>query len=185
MVATPTALLTADDLWSMPKDDRKRFELVRGELVERPMSNFESSDVAAGIVSALRVFAHPRGLGRVVGADGAYILTSDRRSVRVPDASFVAADRLPPPEERRHFLQLAPDLAVEVVSPSDTASGIEAKVRDYLDAGVRLIWVVHPPQRSVTVYTPDRHARLLDEHDTLDGGDVLPGFELKVADLFD
>jgi Uma2 family endonuclease len=178
-----TTLLTPDDLMALP-DDGSRYELIEGELVELPMSSFESSDIAVGIASALRNFAHPRGLGRVAGADGAYIVARDPYAVRSPDASFVRADRLPPPEERTRFLELAPDLAVEVVSPSDRADDVNDKVREYLDVGVKLIWVVHPRRRMVTVYTPDRVAHLLYEDDTLDGGDVLPGFQVPVADIF-
>ena len=182
-VAAQTPLMTDDDLLAMGSE-AKLHELVEGKLVHRSMASHESSDIAAGIVTALRVFAHSRKMGRVVGADGAYILKHDPHTVRVPDASFVQIDRLPPANERRRFLPLAPDLAVEVISPSDRASEVTAKVREYLDAGVRLIWVVHPEQRMVTVFTPDHLARLLYEDDTLEGGEVLPGFSIPVADLF-
>ncbi|HUG15529.1 MAG TPA: Uma2 family endonuclease [Thermomicrobiales bacterium] len=176
-------MLTADDLATMP-DDGFRYELDEGELVRLPLSSFNSSSIAATIVSALIVFARPHALGRVAGADGAYILTSDPATVRIPDVSFVRADRLPPKEQWGCFLALAPDLAVEVVSPSDTVADVLDKVREYLDAGVRLIWVVQPSKRMVTVYTQDRTARVLYEDDTLDGGDVLPDFRLPVADVF-
>jgi Uma2 family endonuclease len=186
MAAEPTTvtLLTADDLLAMPEDGN-RYELLRGELVSTPMSSYESSDIAMGIGSLLRAFAHPRKLGRVAGADGAFILARNPQTVRIPDASFVRMDRLPPPEQRRRFLELAPDLAVEVVSPSDSANDVQEKVREYLDYGVQLIWVVHPLQRTVTVYRPDRSARVLYEEDSLDGGDVLPGFEALVAVIFE
>jgi Uma2 family endonuclease len=186
MAAEPATapLLTADDLLAMP-DDGNRYALLRGELVSTPMSSYESSDIAMGIGSALRAFEHPRGLGRVAGADGAFILARDPYTVRIPDTSFVRIDRLPPVEERRRFLELAPDLAVEAVSPSDSANDVHEKVIEYLDYGVRLVWVVHPIQWTVTVYGPDRSARVLSVDDTLDGGDVLPGFTLPVADIFE
>jgi Uma2 family endonuclease len=92
---------------------------------------------------------------------------------------------MPPREERRRFLELAPDLAVEVVSPADSANDVHEKVLQYLDVGVRLVWVVHPIRRTVTVYTGDRNARVLDENDSLDGGEVLPGFTLSVAEIFE
>jgi Uma2 family endonuclease len=186
MAANPTTatLLTPDDLLAMPEDGN-RYELIRGELVSTPMSSYESSDIAAGIVTALRTFAHANRLGRVAGADGAFILVRDPYTVRIPDVSFVRIDRLPRREERRQFLQLAPDLAVEVISPSDSANDVQEKVREYLDHGVQLIWVVHPVQRTVTVYTADRNARVLYEDETLDGGDILPGFTLTVADIFE
>jgi Uma2 family endonuclease len=186
MAANPATatLLTADDLLAMPEDGN-RYELMRGELVSTPMSSYESSDIAAGIVTALRIFAHAGKLGRVAGADGAFILQRNPYTVRIPDVSFVRMDRLPPPEQRRRFLELAPDLAVEVVSPSDSANDVQEKVREYLDYGVQLIWVVHPLQRTVTVYRPDRSAHVLYDEDALDGGDVLPGFTLLVATIFE
>jgi Uma2 family endonuclease len=186
MVAEPTTarLLTADDLLTMPEDGY-RYELLRGKLVSTPMSSYESSDVAMGIGSILRVFAHANKLGRVAGADGAFILARDPYTVRIPDVSFVRIDRLPPIEQRRRFLELAPDLAVEVISPSDSANDVQEKVRLYLDSGVQLIWVVHPIQRTLTVYRPDRTAQVLYDEDMLDGGDVLPGFTIRVADVFE
>lgn len=176
-------LMTAEDLWSLP-DDGNRYEVVRGQLVCLPMSSYQSSTIAARIVIALGGFAHPAGLGVVAGADGAFILRRDPDTTRIPDVSFVRAGRLPPVEERDRFPELAPDLAVEVLSPSDRASETNDKVLDYLDAGVHIVWVVDPPRRTVAVYTPDSVAHILREHDTLDGGDALPGFRLPIADLF-
>jgi Uma2 family endonuclease len=183
MAAEPTTLLTPDDLLAMP-DDGYRYELVRGELVRLPMSSHQSSRIAIRIASRLEQFVGPRALGNVAGADGAFILMRDPYTVRIPDVSFVRAERLPPADAWEKFLELAPDLAVEVVSPSDSANDVQEKVREYLDAGVRLIWVVHPMQRTVTVYAADRTARLLYEDDTLDGGEVVPGFSIPVADVF-
>jgi Uma2 family endonuclease len=144
MAAEPTTatLLAPDDLLEMPEDGN-RFELLRGELMSTPMSSCESNDIAIGIGSVQRAFAHPRGSGRVADATGAFILACDPSTVRIADESFVRSDRLPPAEQRRKFLELAPDLAVEVVSPSDTASDVHEKVIEYLVAGVRRIWVVH------------------------------------------
>jgi Uma2 family endonuclease len=182
--STIATLLTADDLLAMP-DDGYRYELDKGKLVRLPMSSNESSDVAGGVLFALRGFAYPRKLGRVTGADGAYILNRDPYTVRIPDVAFVREERMPPREERRRFLELAPDIAVEVVSPSDSANEVHEKVLEYLDAGVQLVWVVHPIRRTVTVFSPDRVARVLDENATLDGGDILSGFTLAVSDIFE
>lgn len=186
MAAEPTTatLLTADDLLAMP-DDGYQYELVQGALVQLPMSSNESSDVAGGILSALRVFAYPQKLGRITGADGAFILSRDPYTVRIPDVAFVLEERMPPREARRRFLELAPDLAVEVVSPSDSANAVHERVLEYLAAGVQLVWVVHPIQRTVTVYSKDLIAHVLGEGDTLDAGDLLPGFSLAVADIFE
>lgn len=178
-----TTHLTADALLQMP-DDGHRYELDRGELVQVPMSSFNSSRIAVKISSALFAFVDTHGLGHVAGADGAYILSGNPDVVRVPDVSFVRAERMPPEEQWSRFLELAPDLAVEVISPSDTVRSSLDKVREYLDAGVQLVWVVQPSRRMVTVYYPDRTARLYYDDATLDGGDVLPGFTLPVADIF-
>lgn len=183
MASTQPKLMTAEDLWSMP-DDGHRYEVVRGELVCLPMSSYRSSTVAARIIIAVGSFALGAGLGEVAGADGAFILRRDPDTTRIPDVSFVRADRLPSMEERFQFLELAPDLAIEVLSPTDRTSATNDKVLDYLDAGVSIVWVVDPLRRTVTVYTPDGVGRLLREHDTLDGADVLPGFQLAIADLF-
>jgi Uma2 family endonuclease len=103
--------------------------------------------------------------------------------VLAPDIGFVRADRLPPRGERGPGVPLVPDLAVEVLSPSNTATEIGRKVRIYLDAGVRLVWVADPIDVSVTARTPDRSARVLPADDVLDGGEVLPGFAVRVGDL--
>jgi Uma2 family endonuclease len=100
-----------------------------------------------------------------------------------PDASFARADRLREVDED-HFIPLAPDLAVEVISPSDRTGYTRAKVSEYLHAGVRLLWLVDPRRRMVTVHTPDGAARVLRIEDELDGGDVLPGFRLPLTDVF-
>jgi len=183
MVSAQPQFITAEDLWSMP-DDGNRYELIRGELVRLPMSSMESSSIAMHIGSELRTFVRTSGLGLVMGADGAFILRRNPDTTRIPDVSFVSAERLPPVEERRRFPEMAPDLAVEVISPSDRTSETNRKVMDYLEAGVRLVWVVDPPVRTVAVHTPDRVVHILHEDDTLDGGDVLPGFTLPVANIF-
>ncbi|HEX5166832.1 MAG TPA: Uma2 family endonuclease [Thermomicrobiales bacterium] len=168
---------------AMP-DDGYRYELVRGELVRLPMSAHQSSRIAIRIANRIGPFVEAGNLGNIAGADGAYIFARDPYTVRIPDLSFVRAERLPPPDAWVKFLELAPDLAVEVVSPSDSANEIQDKVNEYLDVGVRLIWVVYPIQHTITVYSADRIGRVLTDADTLDGGDVLPGFSLPVAEIF-
>ena len=178
-----TAGITADDLERMELDDR-RVELIGGTLVEMTPTGERHSDVGAGFVARLWLHAVPSGLGRVYGADAGFVLFADPHLVRVPDAAFVRADRLPPDAERDRFLRLAPDLVVEVVSPSDRPAAVTAKAMLWLDAGTRLVWVVDPCARTVTAYGPDRSPLVLREGDVLDGGEVLPGFRLAVADLF-
>jgi Uma2 family endonuclease len=104
--------------------------------------------------------------------------------VRIPDVSFIAQARLPDGSVPEGFIPGAPDLAVEIVSPGDRAEEVYGKVREYLDAGARLVWVVWPRHRAVTAYPPDGQSRELREDDELDGGAVLPGFRVRVGDLF-
>lgn len=135
---TTATLLTADDLLAMP-DDGYRYEFVKGALVQLPMLDFESSDISAGIATALHMFTHDSRLGRVVGADGAFILERDPYTVRLPNASFIQLDRLPPQEQCRQIPEIAPDLAVEIVTPSHSPIAIDEKMLEYLNAGVQLV----------------------------------------------
>jgi len=185
MATTVARTMSVEEFLELPNDGCQQYELVQGELVEMPGSGFEHSDISLGLGSELRTFVRQHTLGRVTGSDGAYILNREERTVLVPDAAFVRADRLPPPDERAGILELAPDLVVEVASPNDSANMISEKVREYLDAGVKLVWVVFPKRRMVQVFTPDRNSRLLYEDDDLDGGDVLPGFKMRVGAIFE
>jgi len=112
------------------------------------------------------------------------VLRRDPDTVRAPDVAFVRTDRVPPPDERRKFAELAPDLVAEVTSPSDRVGEVNSKVAQWLDAGVRLVWVVDPESRIVVAHQPGGVAHLLRGDDVLDGGDVLPGFSLPLRDLF-
>ncbi|MDP9363937.1 MAG: Uma2 family endonuclease [Chloroflexota bacterium] len=111
-------------------------------------------------------------------------LAHEPDTVVAPDVAFVRAERLPSPSERRGFSPVVPDLAVEVVSPSDRQAKVDEKVALYLAAGVPLLWVAYPRRRVVRVHRPGREPVELGEGDVLDGEDVLPGFRLPVADVF-
>jgi len=114
-----------------------------------------------------------------------FILRRNPDMVRGPDQAFIRADRIaanPPPEEG--FWEMVPDLAVEIVSPRDTASEVQAKVQDYLESGVRLVWVTYPARRQIYVHRPDALIQVLDVRGELEGGDVLPGFRLPLAELW-
>lgn len=178
-----TEQVTAEDLARM-SDDECRYDLIRGEIIRVAPAGFEHGDIALAIGAELRTFAKQQQLGRVVGAETGFILARDPDVVLAPDAAFVRSDRLPPEGEREGFLPLAPDLAVEVVSPSDNESHVNDKVMEYLDAGVQLIWIVYPRRHTVTVYTTDRRGRILTDDETLDGGDVLPGLQIPLTDIF-
>ncbi len=177
-----TALLTAADLMEMPDRD-VRHELIRGELTDMNPTGFQHLEIGGLLNRRMGTFAEQHDLG-VVGGEAGFILTRDPDTVLAPDIIFVRADRLPPKDERLGFLELAPDLVVEILSPSDRAIEVNEKVVVYLEAGVRLVWIIDPRRRSVTAYAADRTARVLVEGDDLDVGDVLPGFRLPLTELF-
>ncbi|MGH7542510.1 MAG: Uma2 family endonuclease [Gemmatimonadota bacterium] len=177
-------LLTIEEFERLP-DDESRMELVRGRVVQEPPAGMDHGRLANAVAFFLTGYVRRHGLGEVFTADTGFVLFERPPTVRAPDVAFVARDRLPAPEESVGFGRLAPDLAVEVVSPSNTAVEILQKVEDYLDSGTRLVWVVEARRRSVTVYRSRDEIRLLQEGDELGGfDDVLPGFSVRVAELF-
>ena len=173
--------MTAEELLELP-DDGMRHELVEGELRTMAPAGVGHGWVALAIGS--RIFDHVerQGLGRAYGAETGFILRRGPDTVRAPDVAFVAVDRVP--SAVRGFGELAPDLVVEVVSPSDRASEVAAKAAMWLDAGVRLVWVVDPQARLAAVHHPGGLVTVLREDGALDGEDVLPGFRLPLAPLF-
>jgi Uma2 family endonuclease len=184
MAATPATTMTIEELAALP-DDGYRHELMRGELVTMPPAGFDHSRIGAGIVADLVQFVRQHRLGHVTQSDGGYVLQKKPPTLLAPDAAFVRADRLPANELHPGFLELPPDLVVEVVSPSDSTSYVNDKVLTYLELGVRLVWVVDPRRRIVQVFTPDYRSVVLREGDTLTGADVLPGFILPIERIFD
>lgn len=180
---TATKLVTAEQLSCMP-DDGYRYDLIDGVLIRMPPPNFEHGELSGEIGWYLQNHVRPDRLGVVVGAETGFLLARDPDVVLAPDAAFVRADRLPPRDQWRQYLPLAPDLAVEIVSPSERLTKVAEKAARYLAYGTRLVWVLHPRRRTVTVYTPDGGVRVLRTGDVLDGGDVLPSFRVPVADLF-
>lgn len=183
MVATK--LLTVDEFEEMALADPDHFwELVWGEVREVGGSGFEHSGTGMTVGFRLLQFGLPRDLGVVTGADGTFILSRDDRVVLIPDVAFVAKDRLPPADRRQRFFDGPPDLAIEIISPSNRQSEVDEKVRLWLRFGTRLVWVVDPSNRTVAVWTVDGAMRLSGETEDLDGGEVLPGFRVAVAALF-
>ncbi len=180
-VATRTEI-TPKDLLRMPEE--KDFELVDGELVERNMGAM-SSWIGGQIARRLGDFAESNDLGWVWPADNGYQCFPDHpKRIRKPDASFVRYGRLPGNQLPNGYLQIAPDLVVEVISPNDLAVEVDGKVIDYLNAGVPLIWVVNPDSRVVHIHRADGSVARLKEADELSGEDVLPGFLCKVSAIF-
>ncbi|MBM7805531.1 Uma2 family endonuclease [Geodermatophilus bullaregiensis] len=182
--AAAVAPMTAEQLMDLPDDGRRR-ELVDGELREKAPAGFRHGRVAARTARRLDESVESHELGAVAGAGTGFRLTRQPDTVRAPDVSFIAAHRLPSDEDELDgLLELAPDLVVEVVSPSDRATEVTEKALAWLTAGVVLVWVVYPRQRLVAVYAPGGAVTHVGEREELDGGDVLPGLRLPVADLF-
>jgi Uma2 family endonuclease len=177
-----TKLLTAEDLFEMGSDcDR---ELIRGELAPVSPASHRSSAIAAWLIYKLGTHVYEHRLGQLSGSDGGYRISHNPDTVVAPDVAFVSAQRLPPVEEQSKFLNLAPDMVVEVVSPSDRYTDLHDKVMLYLNAGVRLVWVIDPARETVTSFAPEQPPRIYAVADTLETGGVLPGFILLVSDLF-
>lgn len=176
-------LFTAEELLHLPATGR-RLELVKGRVYEMPPPGARHGSVAMRIGSLLNTYVLGNLLGRAFAAETGFILRRDPDTVRAPDASFVAEDRLPDGELPIGYLELAPDLAVEVVSPSDTAREIQEKVSDWLRAGTRLVWVIYPATRSATVYRSLDDTEELSEGSNLEGDDVIPGFACNLSELF-
>ena len=170
--------MTAEQLPESAGD--RRTELVRGELVEMSPVGGPHGRIVIRLGSRLDSFVSQRKLGAVATEFGV-ILRRKPDTVRAPDLCFIAAGRTIP---RRGFFQGAPDLAVEVVSPEDRASELQEKVREYLAAGSRLVWLVDPQSETVTVYRPSGDAHVYSGNEEVSGEPVLPGFSFRPADLF-
>lgn len=174
---------TLSEYERLPKEDGHRIELVEGRLVREPRPNAEHSWLTTKLSALILGYAEKNRLGLTLAEPG-FLLSDDPPTVRGPDIAFIPRKNLPAGGFPRGFWTVPPDLAVEVVSPSNTRAEIREKVLEYLAAGSRLVWVVDPRTRSVTVYRSRTDVRVLTRSDTLDGDDVLPGFRLLVADLF-
>ncbi len=182
MSAVANKLLTAEEFWLLPEGEGKR-ELVRGEVVEWMPVGGVHSDVAMEIGMRLRQWAKADRRG-FVGGEAGYVLGRNPDVLRAADMGFVARERIPETGIPEKFWELAPDLAVEVVSPSETAEEVWEKVNDYLAAGTPAVWVIYPKTQQVAVFAPDGSSHTLNKNDNLEDSKVLPGFSCKVSDLF-
>lgn len=175
---------TPEDLLKIT--DRPMPELIDGELVEREPMGAEFDGIAAMILGLLWSYVTPRKLGRLHGSQGGYqIFPGDPGKVRIPDVSFTRIDRLPPGGPPKGHNRVPPDLVVEVISPNDQAEDVLAKIDDYQLAGIPLIWVVNPRNRTIRPYLLSGAGPALHVGDTLEGNEVLPGFSCPVAAVFE
>jgi Uma2 family endonuclease len=176
-------LLTIEEYERLPEDDRYRIELVRGRLVREPQPAEEHGWLEVKLSHLLYEFVEAKQLGIVLGPAG-YRLEDDPPTVRGPDLSFLSHARTGGGYPVRKFRRIAPDLAIEIVSPSNRSRDLLDKVHQFLDAGSRLVWVVNPIRKTVTVYRSRANVTVLGIEDTLDGDDVLPGFAVPLSRLF-
>src|SRR5437763_12936744 len=181
MTSIAKRLITAEEFAHMPGSEH--MELIRGEVrVSMPPSK-EHGAVALAVGTLLRLWAK-QGAGGEAGVEAGFVLAHDPDIVRGTDVYYVIANRIPSDNKSSAFWTIAPDLAVEVVSPSETADEIRDKVRDFLAAGTPLVWTVYPRTQEIIIHTPDGLARTYSAEDTIEYPEVLPGFSCKVAELF-
>ena len=173
---TPKTLLSVEEFAAL-NDDGMKHELNGGELIVTALPKPRHGDCQLTLGAALREFVVSRGLGRVYTESG-YRLTP--HTVRGPDVSFVRTSRLQDPDE---YFDGAPDLAVEIVSPGDDASDLREKIKQYLDAGTSVVWVIYPRSRQIEIHTPDKTIRRLGVEDMLEAPKLLPGFQLSVRTI--
>lgn len=182
-MSTKTQLVTADELLRMPRG-RFRYELVEGELRTMSPAGGAHGALAFNFSLILGSYVKAHNLGVCFGAETGFKLTSNPDTVLAPDAAFVRRERIPADGIPKKFWAGPPDLAVEIMSPSDTVAEAGRKASDWLAAGTLAVWVVNPKKRTVTVYRSAEEVETLDEKDYLEGGEVVPGIRCEVSEIF-
>jgi Uma2 family endonuclease len=187
-MSTTTRLITADELLVMPHRDERgndcRLELIRGEVKRMSPTGITHGIFCNEVGAEIRDFVNAKDLGVVCGAETGFMVERDPDTVIAADVAFISHERLARVENPDKFGPFAPDIAVEVMSPGNTTREMEEKVALYIAAGARAVWVFNPKKRTVAVYGSPSDVRVLGEADTLEGGEVLPGFKLELSKLF-
>jgi Uma2 family endonuclease len=147
-------------------------------------AGYNHGTITLRLAARLFNYVDIRKLGDVTAAETGFVIQRNPDTVRAPDVAFVSKDRVPVEGGTTRFFPGVPDLAVETMSPYDTVSEIDEKAHEWLNAGTRLVWVVNPREKTATVYRPNITATILTVSESLNGGDVIPGFEMPIADLF-
>lgn len=179
-----TTLVTADDLLALPTGMGNRYELVAGELRVMSPSGWSHGKVVGKLHNRLGNFIEQHDLGIVFGAETGFRLGSNPDTVRAPDIAYVANDRIPDKPPKQGFWPGAPNLAVEVLSPSDRVADVDEKINEWLAAGCVAVWVVDPELETITVYRSRTDVQVRTAGETLEGNSVVPGFTCAVDELF-
>jgi len=182
-VRPTSAITTAEELLRLP-DDGFRYELVNGELRRMTPSGYGHGVIVGNLTGPLEQHVRAHHLGQICGADTGFRLARAPDTVRAPDIAFIRQARRGPEPLPEGSYEGPPDLAVEVLSPSDTVFEVEEKIAAWLRAGCSIVWVINAKRRSVSVHRTGGVVQVLTEADTLDGGDLLPEFTLPVAQIF-
>jgi Uma2 family endonuclease len=178
-----TTPVTAEQLFEMPNDGQRR-ELVQGEIVSMNPAGSEHGAIILELSGRMWQYVSEQKVGRLFGAETGFVLQRNPDTVRAPDVAFVCQARISEIGIPESFFPGPPDLAVEVISPSDRLNDIQAKVEDWLAHGTDLVWLIDPRRRTVAVHSPHTQARELGENDILEAPDLLPGLRLSVSDIF-
>ncbi len=176
------AITTAKQLWEA--GDIGRCELVRGQLVMMSPAGGEHGRVTMELARHIANHVRRNNLGVVYAAETGFVVETDPDTVRAPDCAFIDRSRVPA-RGLRGFVAVVPDGVVETVSPDDAAGEVLDKVQQWLAAGCRLVWVIDPQSKCATVHEPGGRATVLRADRVLSGGEILPGFEVRLGDVFD
>jgi Uma2 family endonuclease len=182
-MSTEVQLMTADELLALPRGEF-RYELVNGELKKMSPAGHDHGRVTIRLTLPVALHVQKHNLGEVYAAETGFRLSSNPDTVRAPDIAFIRQERVDAFGKTKGYWPGAPDLAVEVLSPSDTVGEIEEKVLEWLAGGTIEVWVVSPKLSTVTVYRSPDDISTLTEKDLLEGGEVLPGFRIRVEEIF-
>ena len=183
MSTTSTALMTAEELMQLP-DDGSRYELVNGELEKMPPPGFPHGRIAMRLGIYVGQFILERGLGEAVATDTGFKLTSNPDTVLAPDFAFITNERFREGQDIEGYWPGPPDLAVEVLSPSDRAGKVKQKISRWFSFGTRQVWIVDPKLSTITVYRSPSAATTFSEQEHLEADDILPGFRLSLEKIF-
>jgi Uma2 family endonuclease len=185
MATTSKPLMTADEFWELPEKPDTRLELVNGEVVEMPAGSMRHAALVGLFYVLLHTHVSRLKLGHVFVTGPSCLLRRDPDSFLLPDVSYFSSANLPDLDPHDRYVDAVPGLVVEVISARDRAYILRRRIRNYVEAGVGLLWIVWPDFHAVSVYAGSITPTELTSADMLDGGDVLPGFSVKVAELFD